>query len=248
MPKLEWSTALGRLTRTEPLSEQGIITWDLVRDAIRQGKSEEAIQWLRYIRDGENYVTPESPGFLYTIEGQLTYIAKHFGEGHLEKVLREWQRKFIDAGADPTYCLSPLERLQYHAELERADYSGPKGKGFEIIEEADRYVMVLDPCGSCGRMRREEAKGGPPLGKTRKGYPWSWGKANVPYFCVRDCLWWELMAIEDIGYPVKIYEWSEDPQRPCKVFFYKKPELIPDVYFTRLGMKKDTTQFRRKVK
>ncbi len=50
-PKLEWSEALGRVTRTESIAEQGILTWDLVRDAIAGGgRPEEAVRWLRYIK------------------------------------------------------------------------------------------------------------------------------------------------------------------------------------------------------
>ena len=56
--QLEWSAALGRMTRTERVEEQGILTWDLVRTAILEGRPDEAITWLRYIQEAENYVTP----------------------------------------------------------------------------------------------------------------------------------------------------------------------------------------------
>ncbi|MBI2165747.1 MAG: hypothetical protein HYU29_05020 [Chloroflexi bacterium] len=247
-PKLEWSKYLGRKTRTEPVEEQGVLTWDLVREAILQGKTEEALEWLRYIKEGENYVKPSggeiSPA--RTIWHELSYIVETYGEEHVEKALRWWRRKLIEAGHEPTYDMSPLERLQYHAEMERADYSGPNGRRFDVTEEADRYVMELNPCGSCGRLRRAEAEAkGLKLGKTSKAYPWSWGKANVPYLCAYNCLWWEVMSIEDIGYPVKVYEWSEDPYKPCRVYFYKDPLKVPEQYFTRVGKKRDPSRFKK---
>jgi hypothetical protein len=52
------------------------------------------------------------------------------------------------------------------------------------------------------------------------------------------------MAIEAQGYPVKITEYSDDPNAPCVWLFYKKPELIPEHYFTRIGMKKDPKKFK----
>ena len=246
-PRLEWSKALGRITRTEHVSEQGILTWDLVRDAILEGRPEEAIQWMEYLQQGENYVKPQESELPVsrTIQHELSYIAQKYGEEHVERALRWWRRKLIEAGNEPTYDMSPLERLQYHAEMERADYSGPEGKAFDVTEEPDRYVMELDPCGSCGKLRRAEAAGtGPSLGKTSKAYPWSWGKANIPYYCAHNCLWWEVMSIEDVGYPVKIYEWAEDPTKACRAFIYKDPLKIPEEYFTRVGKKRDPSKFK----
>ena len=78
-----------------------------------------------------------------TIQHELSYIAQKYGEEHVEQALRWWRRKLIKAGNEPTYDMSPLERLQYHAEMERADYSGPEGKAFDVTEEPDRYVMEL---------------------------------------------------------------------------------------------------------
>lgn len=245
-PRLEWSEHLGRLSRTEPVSEQGILTWDLVRDAILHDDPEAALEWLRYIKEGENYVKPDQNRVVFTIQQGLTFIAEHYGEEHVERLLRWWRRKLIVAAKEPTYSLTPLERLQYHAEMERADYSGPDGKSFSVWEEEGRYVMELNPCGSCGRMRRDELSGtGPALGKTSRAHPWSWQKASVPYYCTHNCIWWEIMSIEDIGYPAKIYDWSEDPEKACRVFFYKDPLKIPEEYFTRVGLKKDPSKYKR---
>ena len=243
-PKLEYSKSLGKMVRTESLDEQGILTWDLVRDAILDSKPDEAIEWLRYIRDSEG-PGPKGPGSGGGAQRQLAYIANKYGEEHVQKAIRWWRKKLMDAGNEPTYCMTPLERAQFHGDMERAAYSGPEGEKFEVKQEKDRYVMTLDPCGACGKARRAEVEGaGAKLGKTSKRYKWSWGKANVPYYCAHNCVWWEVMAIEDIGYPVMIYEWSEDPNEPCKVYFYKDPNLIPEKYFTRLGFKKDPKRFK----
>jgi len=239
-PKLEWSDTLGRLTRTEPLPEQGTLTWDLVRAAILEGRAEEAIAWLRYIQDGENYVKPGGRAMGTSIQGQLTYVAERWGEPHVEGALRYWRRKLIDAGDEPTYRMSPLERLRFHAETERADYAGGP-EGFRVVEEPDRYVIEASTCGGCLPMRRT-AEPGP--GRTSTGYAWSWGMAGVPYFLAHQCLWWEVMAIEDIGYPVRVHEWSDDPAAPCRIAFYKEPGLIPEHYFTRVGMTRDPARFR----
>jgi hypothetical protein len=139
-----------------------------------------------------------------------------------------------------------------YAEFARFHRSGPGEVGnVEIAEEEDRYVFSTDPCGSGGRMRRVgEIDGSPPrtnqpynLGVTTKAYPWSWGKAGVPYYCVHCCVWSEIITIENKGYSIRITEYNEDPQGPCKRYFYKKPELIPEEYFTRVGKIKDPSKF-----
>lgn len=241
-PKLEWSEALGRITRTESIAEQGILTWDLVRDAIAGGRPEEAVRWLRYIKDGENHVKPgrANQSMLY-IQALLTYIGGRYGEEHVEAALRWWRRKLLVAGHEPSYDMTPLERVRYHAEMARADYSGLRSEAVDVLEEDDRYVMVLDCCGGCGKMRRAEVEGrGPKLGMTSRSHPWSWGRANVPYYCAHHCLWWEVMSTEDLGYPLRIHGWSDDPRKPCPVYFYKDPGRIPESYFARIGKTRKT--------
>ena len=47
-----------------------------------------------------------------------------------------------------------------------------------VIEEAERFVITHDPCGSGGKLRRKGQ-----FGVTKHAYQWSWGKAGVPYYC-----------------------------------------------------------------
>ena len=102
-----------------------------------------------------------------------------------------------------------------------------------IKEEADRYILNLDPCGSLGRLWRTAD-----VGTTKKAYPWSWGSAGIPYYCVHCCLQSEIMPIEVRGYPIGIHEPPRSPQEPCVRYYYKRPELIPEKYFRRVGMRK----------
>ena len=80
---------------------------------------------------------------------------------------------------------------------------------------------------------------GPPynFGVTKKGYPWSWGLKSVPYYCIH-CAINEILPIEWGGYPLWVTGYSDDAAEPCYWHFYKKPELIPDEYFKRLGFKR----------
>lgn len=148
---------------------------------------------------------------------------------------------------------TPLEKLIIFTEGMRAHPTGSNERGnFKVWEETDRYVMEMDPCGSGGRMNRGPANGSgsrlkPPysLGKTSKPYPWSWGKANIPYYCLHCCVWHEVMGIEAAGYPWKVTECPEaGSSEPCYWYIYKAPDLIPEKYFERLGFRKDPAKFK----
>lgn len=241
-PQLEWSAALGRTTRTERVEEQGILTWDLVRTAILEGKPDEAISWLRYIQEDENYVKPAGRPVSAGVQAQLAYIANRYGEEQVEPALRYWRRKLIDAGNEGTYAMSALERVHHHVEMERADYGGGAA-GVTVVQEQERYVMTADRCSGC-RGLRPDPPAAPSSGVTTRPYAWSWGQAGIPYYTAHQCLWWEVMAIEDIGYPVRIHEVADDAAQSCRVLFYKSPILIPDAYFIRVGAKKDPSRFR----
>jgi hypothetical protein len=44
--------------------------------------------------------------------------------------------------------------------------------------------------------------------------------------------------IELRGFPVKITDYQDDPEAPCRWFFYKNANDIPEEYYTRIGMEK----------
>ncbi|MBI2832743.1 MAG: hypothetical protein HYX79_10855 [Chloroflexi bacterium] len=101
---------------------------------------------------------------------------------------------------------------------------------FKVTEDEQKYIVAYDPCGSAGRIRRKRE-----VGLTRKAYPWTWNKAGVPYHCIHCALQFEIIPIDIRGYPIRITLFDADPWKPCTHLFYKKPELIPEEYFTRVG-------------
>ena len=251
MAKVKYFKPLGRTTRVEDdVSELGENTTDKLKEAIRQGNQELALELAEYrLLEGKG----QHDAFTDMIFCQLDWIARNHGEEELPKVMR-FLKTALDRNAyhSAKKSATPLERLIIFAEGMRAHPTGPNERGnFKVWEEADRYVMEMDPCGSGGRMARGPLNGSgsrlnPPynLGTTTKPYPWSWGKANIPYYCIHCCVWNEVMAIEATGYPWKVTECPEgDSEEPCYWYFYKDPNLIPEEYFERVGFKKDPSKF-----
>ena len=245
MLKYQKNEVFGRVLRCdEPLEECGISSYDRLRDLIRQGATEESLRFLDYVQHEFKWLHDLYTDWTYA---DLDYIAKHYGEEELPKFLR-YAKNHLDKLAYKGYGdIRPLDMLHLFSEGMRAHRCGPGETGtFKMFEDSERYVMEFDPCGSGGRMRRTgELDDLPPrtealfnLGRTTKGYPWSWGKKGVPYYCLHCCIWHEQMPIEKTGIPIKITDYLDDPEAPCRWYFYKRPEDIPEEYYTRIGQTK----------
>ncbi len=142
--------------------------------------------------------------------------------------------------------LSVEERVQVTAEIMRAHHCGPQQDGaLEVTEDAERYSIVMDPCGSGGRMRRGDpvdgtpSRLGPPydFGATQEAHDWSWGQRGVPYYCVH-CALNEILPMEWGGHPLWVTAYDADAAKPCAWHFYKRAEDIPEEYYTRVGRRK----------
>lgn len=219
MSKLRWSDALQRKTRQDNLPELGVSTWTSVRKAIKEGKTGEALELIDY-----------ELGLVFGLIDSLTMFRNmslarlaEFDEDAVGKIERErytpWVKIWLSTtpGVEESLRRS-IEQFRVHSQI-------------EIIEEPDRYVMKLDPCGTGGRLRRS----GKEVSGTKKAQPWSWGKSGVCYYCTHCCLMQEVLSIEMRGYPICVTQYPDNPAAPCVHLYYKKPELIPDEFFIRLG-------------
>lgn len=237
---------LGRLLRVdEPIEELGISSYDRLRDAIESGDRETALQLVDYIQD-EGGVSHDV--YCDWVHALLTWVADNCGEEKLPEVLAYCREKIsITLSAQLKNVKTVKQLVQFYAEQMRAHRSGPGEKGeFTLWEDQEKYVMIFDPCGAGGRMRRTSREGKLPprteppysLGKTKKEYAWSWHMKGIPYLCLHCSVWHEWMAIKATGAPSKVTEYDSDPNAPCKFYFYKKPDLVPEKYYKRVGLEK----------
>lgn len=120
-----------------------------------------------------------------------------------------------------------------------------------MIDEGDKIVMEMNPCGSVGRQKvgdpvlKVPRVTDPPysLGVTKVTHPVAWGKVGIPHFCALCCVHKEMGSIVRTGYLTTIVEVPEDPKdASCRWLFYKDPDAIPEKYYTRIGAKKPPRQ------
>ena len=223
MIKLKRSEALGRKIRQDDVADLGISTWTLVQDAIKSGKTDEALELIDY----ELALDRSLFDSLTMFRDMLLSRVASFGEEEVEKLHRErfspWVKEWLNT------IPGVKESLQRFCEQFRA-LGILMPQNLIVTEEPDRYVMKLNPCGTGGRLRRTRK-----VGSTKKAYPWSWSKSGVCYYCTHCCVFQEILPIEMRGYPICVTQYTDDPKEPCVHLYYKKPELIPDEYFTRIG-------------
>ncbi len=219
---LKYSKTLRRKIRQGEPKELAISNWDLLREAIQSGKTDDALEMVDYLG-----LLDKEPGLHDFCSKLLTHIADLTGEEEVMKIWYERSLPIMQAWLAATPGVA--ESLYRCIELQRSHQVGT----FTVTEEIDRYVVSYGFCHSGGTVRR-----GSNVGKTKKAYPWSWSKTGVPYYCIHCCLRWEIIPIELRGYPVRITLFNENPEGPCVHLFYKKPELIPEEYFAKVGKTK----------
>ncbi len=140
-----------------------------------------------------------------------------------------------------------LHRLIVIAALSlRGHLSGPGRTGaVEIAEEADRWVLSFDPCGSGGRTYREDdahtPRMLPPYGfaVTTEAHDWAWGKKGICVYCVHCCQLNQRMPIRRFGYPTRVIDPPTWPAARaggvCRWSIYKDPSLVPEEAYTSVG-------------
>lgn len=241
MLKLADLALVGRAVRQDDPQTLGVPTTELIKDAAEAGRTGEVKELARYSVEERKPLHDLLCDWLWNL---LTEIAQRHGEQEMHAILRASQDKWMMRRTWKGYLrLSVKERVDVTAEIMRAHHCGPRQDGeLAVVEDATSYAIVMDPCGSGGRMRRGDpvdgtpSRLGPPynFGVTREAHPWSFGQKGVPHYCVH-CAVNEKLMLEWGGHPLWVTEYDPDAAKPCAWRFYKRAEDIPERYYTRAG-------------
>lgn len=236
--------AADRALRTDDVDDLGTPTTQALSSAIDAGDRDAAKSLAQYSAVEGKSLHDLLCDWLWDL---FTQIANRHGEEEMHAIMRKSQEGWMMRRTWKAFLKMPVERrVQLTAEIMRAHRSGAKQLGeLTVTETEDRYSIYMDPCGSGGRMRRGDPVDGTPsrlgapygFGTTSKAYDWSWGKENVPYYCLHCCLN-ELLPMEWGGHPLWVTGYDRDASKPCVWHFFKTAEAIPEEYYTRVGRKK----------
>jgi hypothetical protein len=107
-----------------------------------------------------------------------------------------------------------------------------------IEEDEEKFIFVMEPCGSGGRQVLA-GKYDPPGNFLRiKGaQPLCLGREDFPVYCAHH-LFEELIPQEVVGYPLFITEPAVNiGHEPCRIHLYKDPEKAPKRVEQKCGVK-----------
>lgn len=170
------------------------------------------------------------------LQDLLTGLARDRGE---DAVLAAVERAYEQLWR-PRYAtweaMTPQERLQLSVEGMRGHLSGMRRRGdVGVLDEPDRYVMVLDPCGSCGILRRGDPDTGRPPQHPAGNivpHPWTWGRTGVGWYATHSPIVMEYLWLRAGKPPMRPLE-DCDTDGPCRWYIYKDPNATrPDHYLS----------------
>lgn len=198
-----------------------------LRSSIVRGDKDEALKILEEIdRNRDQY----RGMFLTWIDALLSFIADRLGEDAVFESMRVHYRKVGKPqaiGQTDSKQFSAEERLRKRAYL----WTSVHGSRIDdISEDSDKFIISVH-CPSGGAVRSREE-----FGKTIQAYPWSYGQVGLAYYCTHCPATFEIMNIEEFGYPA----WVNFPQSGgrCVQYVYKDLRNVPEEYYRRVGKEK----------
>jgi len=147
--------------------------FDRAIDAIAQGEKHEAISQVTKLNDSALTVHDRMVQYINLL---LSFIAEEMGE---ERVRDAW--RYIIERIHKKGVLGLKGRAHDEVVTVFAGEHAAHGSDFSIEEGEDGTEIILQCCGSGGRLRRDQAPGDE--GRLQKRWPWGFGREGVSYYC-----------------------------------------------------------------
>jgi hypothetical protein len=107
-----------------------------------------------------------------------------------------------------------------------------------IVEEPERWIVLADVCGRCGRQCRDRymADGWDFEIVTERG-PVTFGREAMTIYQTHAAVIHHMYAIDTVGAPWPVFECLGPRADPggCRLLVYKDPAITPTEYFTSVG-------------
>jgi len=220
-----------RVFTDEELEEMGTLTLDLLTKAIEDGDKEKAKglaqrMYQETLKMHDMYVD-WSAGF-------MDWIYKNYGDDALFQAGKKVYGVFMGQIPD-------MRQIDFRLRvLGTANSLRGHQQPLKVEEDDEKVSMTMLPCGS-GERLVQKGSYGPPcnLSMIDKPQPMTGGKTDFPVYCTHEPVL-ELLAIEQLGYPITICYPPEKVAREgsCVFCIYKDFKDIPEEVWTRVGKEK----------
>jgi hypothetical protein len=179
------------------------------------------------------------------IQDLLTHIAQTWGEeAVLDSILETHQSIWGDRYVRWDE-MTPHEKLALTVEgMRGGHFSGDGRRGdMTLIDQGDRYKMVMELCGSGGVLRRGDPETGRPPhpvgehGVNIEPHLWTWGKTGIHWYCSHCCIAMEWLPGRKRGHPLRPLDHVTKPDGPCTWYVYKDEADTRAYHYPRSGLK-----------
>ena len=164
----------------------------------------------------------------------FNYTYKEFGDEALEGLFRhaaDGQRQ----GFDKWEGMSVEDFVRTTAFLLNSHLGT-----LRVEEDAEKFTITQDACGSGGRMLRDGLYEGekPELLRITKAQPMTFGRENFPVYCAHCAVWNAILPTEWYGRIHWAFTPPPTPHAPCVLRVYKDREAIPEEFYRAVGKEK----------
>ncbi len=216
----------------QELKEMGTRTADLIVAAIDSGDLEKAKTLTRRMLEE---ALRSHDFYVYWVTSLLSHIYRGYGDDALYKAVNESYGNALRPTLEKT-----VRGNDFRKKVENVA-SGQRGhlQPIEIVEDDEKVTLMMQPCGSGGRLMLNRYYEPPAdLAKVKKAQNMTFDKEEFPIYCIH-CPIGEIIALESAGLPLFALEPGERiGEDACKFHIYKMPNAIPAEFYERFGWKK----------
>ncbi|MBV7327228.1 hypothetical protein KFU94_03020 [Chloroflexi bacterium TSY] len=218
--------------------ELGVAPMAQVERAIRSNKQAEANQaldriWLEFKVPHDVLVAWINEMFAHLAQDAEQHILDSILETHQSI----WGDRYVKWD-----LMTPWEKVALTVEGMRGHLSGESRKGDVLVqEEADRFVISFDPCGTGGVLRRGDPDTGrQPYqtdGMNQEPHDWIWEKkTGVHWYCSHCAIAMEWLPGNQRGYVFRPLDHNLDHHAPCVWYVYKDEKKARAYHYPRSGL------------
>jgi hypothetical protein len=148
----------------------------------------------------------------------LSRIYRQRGVGELEAVLRYTAERTLFGWMPTDMARPPEKRLPSWARMLQGHFSS-----LRIEEDAEKFTLVQDPCGTCTRQIQQGRYDGPlDLAIIEERHATTWYRGDTPIYRSHVPLWHVTLAEELAGVPWPVNQCPAGlGTGPCRVLLYK---------------------------
>lgn len=167
------------------------------------------------------------------VSSLLSHVYREYGVETLNQCLRYSSEK----GWMPWM----MEDITHDAKTRLQDWTRLLAVGnfatFSITEDDEKFVIIQNPCGSCGRQQRD-GRYDPPwhLAVIKEKHPITFTRGDVTAYRTHIAVMHTIMPIERIGAPWPVIQCPRTKADKCQILLYKNPRQAAPEHYAMVGM------------